>query len=152
MKLKKFLIMLPVILAIWCVALTLTFVISAINIGFGNGFLFGWMKSFLLTFCILAPLWITSTFVLDKVVNFIIPNAKSIIKKIVLAILMWCTIEFFVSFITVVNTTGFAVWFLHTWLLVYLKSIPIGICVWLFMSFIFKPWMWTRVEKMKALK
>ena len=37
------------------------------------------MKSFLLTFCILAPLWITSTFILDKVVNFIIPNAKSII-------------------------------------------------------------------------
>ncbi|MDD4151482.1 MAG: DUF2798 domain-containing protein [Candidatus Gracilibacteria bacterium] len=147
-KLKKFL---PIILFIALVALSLTFILTYINIGFGNGFLIGWFKSFIITFCVISPLGISSTFILSKLVNFIFPKTKEITKKIILAILMGFVIEFFVSFINVCSTFGFVYNFLNIWLRLYINSIPVGICLGFFMSFVFKPWMGKRIKSIKEI-
>ena len=81
MKIKKLKIMLPVILVIMCVAWALTFVLTSLKVWFGSGFLYAWLKAFVPTVFVIAPIWITSTFVLDKVVNYFFKKQSKLTKK-----------------------------------------------------------------------
>lgn len=142
--------MFPVILVILSVALILTFVLTYFKVWFWNNFLILWFKSFIPTAFVIAPIWMISTFILDKFVNFLFKKYNKLTKKIILALMMWCVIEFFVSLITMITSLSFDNFF-YNWMILYIKSLPMWFIMWIFMSFIFKPWMSIRVEKIKNL-
>lgn len=151
MKKKKIMIMFPVILVIISVAWVLTFVLTFLKIWFNQDFLGTWIKSFVPTAFVIAPIWIISTFILDKLVNYLFKKQNKLLKKIILAILMWCVIEFFVSLITMISTQNFENFFIN-WMILYFKSLPMWFVMWVFMSFVFKPWMNKRVSRVKNLE
>lgn len=147
-KLKTFL---PIVLAIVSVAGILTFILTWLGTGVDSAFFGTWIRSFVPTACLLAPTAILATVLLSKMVEAAFPQQRPISKKIILAIMMGCVIEFFVSLLTTVTSIGlFGNDFLVHWASVYLRAIPLGICVGLFMSFVFKPWMGARMEKLRV--
>ena len=150
MKKKKFMIMYPVALVIMSVAAVLTFVLTALKSWFASWFIFLWIKAFVPTAFVIAPIWIVSTFLLDKVVNYFFKKQNKLTKKIILSIMMWCTIEFFVSLITMITSFHYE-HFLFNWMILYVKSLPLWFVMWVFMSFVFKPWMWKKVHRVKNL-
>lgn len=143
MNLKK---ILPVLEWIWVTLImssSITFILTYINIWFWNDFVYLWLKSFSFAFFLLTPIALSSTFIFDMLINAIFwKNISDLVKKILLSIIVWCTIEFFMSFITTFNTNWFWNNFFYYWFILYIKSLPLGIIIWLIMSFIVKPWMW----------
>lgn len=151
MKKEKFFIIFPIVLFIaWVawVAWFLTFVLTFLKVWFSETFFSIWIKSFIPTVFIMAPLWMISTFLLSKFVDYFFKKTSELNKKIILAILMWCVIEFVISFITIISSKNYDN-FMLSWLHLYLKSLPLWFIVWIFMSFVFKPWMSKRIERLK---
>lgn len=139
---KKALPALEILLVMIVIWASITFILTYINSGFWENFVNLWLKWFIFAFFLISPIALSSTFVYGFIIEKLFWNKLSdVAKKITLSICIWFTIELVMSFITIFNNIWFNEWFFISWMTLYIKSLPLGIVVWLVMSFIVKPWL-----------
>lgn len=141
-KIKKILPILEVLLVMTVMWASITFVLTYINSGFWEDFVNLWLRWFVFAFFLISPIALSATFVYGLIIESLIwKKLSDIAKKITLSICVWFTIELVMSFITVFNNLWLNEWFFISWMSLYIKSLPLGIVIWLIMSFIVKPWL-----------
>lgn len=141
-KMKKILPALEVLLVMTVMWASITFVLTYINSGFWEDFVNLWLRWFVFAFFLISPIALSATFVYGLIIESLFwKKLSDIAKKITLSICVWFTIELVMSFITVFNNLWLNEWFFISWMSLYIKSLPLGIVIWLIMSFIVKPWL-----------
>ncbi|WP_386270380.1 DUF2798 domain-containing protein [Zunongwangia endophytica] len=139
----------PIFLILLTIVGSITFFFTWVNLGFAPQFLEEWFTSIVIGLFIFSPLGMLSTLMITKLVSLFLKN-DSLAKKILIGVLIGCTMEFFISFIVVTINFGFTSSFVNQWFSAFLKSVPIGICLGLLISFIIKPWIMNRIQRFKV--
>ncbi|WBL23074.1 DUF2798 domain-containing protein [Zunongwangia sp. HRR-M8] len=139
----------PILLILLTIVGAITFFFTWVNLGFAPQFLEEWFTSLIIGLFIFSPLGMLSTLVITKLVSLFF-RRDSLSKKILIGALIGCTMEFFISFIVVTINFGFTSSFINQWFNAFLKSVPIGICLGLLISFLIKPWILNRIQKFKT--
>lgn len=145
---RKIKLFFPIFLILLTIAGLITFFFTWVNLGFAPQFLEEWFISLIIGLFIFSPLGMLSTLFNTKLVSLFLKN-DSLSKKILIGALIGCTMEFFISFIVVTINFGFTSSLINQWLSAFLKSVPIGVCLGLLISFLIKPWITNRVQKFK---
>ncbi|MBW2963008.1 DUF2798 domain-containing protein [Mesonia aestuariivivens] len=141
----------PILLLLLTIVGSITFFFTWVNLGFSSQFLSEWFTSLVIGLFVFSPLGMLSTLLITKLVSLFLKK-DSLPKKILIGALIGCTMEFFISFIVVTINFGFTPSFINQWLSAFLKSVPIGICLGLLISFLIKPWIFNRIQTFKENK
>lgn len=120
------------------VALVLSGVISAINVGMGPQWVAQWMGAFPLTL-VVVPMALALVFVLERLAGPRLQQMGPIAAGVVLSLFSGCLMEAVVSFAVTARNMGFGGNFTALWGQAFLKSLPLGIAISLTMTFIVKP-------------
>jgi hypothetical protein len=126
-------------------ALILSGVVTWINVGFSSDFMSRWLHSLasaipviFFGFLMLGPL--------ARAVHRIFASLHVITRKVILAILTACMMELLVATAVTLANFGLANNFFAVWMVAFLKSLPVGICIGHLMVFFVKP----RLDRMTA--
>lgn len=138
----------PILLILLTIVGSITFFFTWVNLGFSPQFLNEWCTSLVIGLFIFSPLGMLSTLLITKLISLVFKK-DSLLKKILIGSLIGCSMEFFISFIVVTINFGFTSSFIEQWLSAFLKSVPIGICLGLLISFLIKPWIFNRIQTFK---
>lgn len=131
---------------------SLTFVMTYMNIGFGNDFLSQWLTSFLLAATTMAPLGFVMVAIISKLVTMVMPKASEAKRNLAVGIAMAFVMEGSMALVTTMNNLGFPAtaeriypW-LQEWGQAFLVALPLGLVIGLIMSIFIKP----RLERVMA--
>ena len=128
----------PLFVIMPTIALVLSGIITWINMGLGADFITRWMRGFLSA---LPVMFIAFGFmaVLERAVQRVFSSLHWIARKTILAFCTACMMEFLLSAAVTLSNRGLAEGFLGAWSAAFIKSLPIGLCISLFMGFVVKP-------------
>lgn len=147
--LKKIAIILPLIITL---VGSLTFVMTYMNIGFGDQFINQWLTSLLLAAITMAPLGFLMVAIISKLVLAVMPKASENKRNFVIGLSMALIMESFMALVTTMNNLGLPAnvdlinqW-LQNWGQAVLIALPFGLVISLIMTLFVKP----RLERLMA--
>ncbi len=129
-----------VLLAIMpAIALLLSGVITAINVGVSSDAFFErWLWSFAVALPVLPIALILATLI-EKAFGERLASLSVTAKRLVVALLTACMIEFSIATVVTWSNLGLGLVFSSQWVAAFLQSLPIGILIAMTMNFIIKP-------------
>lgn len=128
----------PPLLILPTIGLLLSGVITWINIGFADDFMVRWMRGFLSALPVMLVAFAFMA-VLDRKVQQVFANQNAVVRKLILAACTACMMELLLASAVTLSNRGLAPGFASAWGAAFLKSLPVGLCVSLFMGFVIKP-------------
>ena len=136
---------LPPLLILPSIGLLLSGVITWINIGFADDFTAQWMRGFLSA---LPVMLVAFAFMaaLDRKVQQVFAKQNAVVRKLILAACTACMMELLLASAVTLSNRGLAAGFVSAWAAAFLKSLPVGLGVSLFMGFVIKP----RLDRLAA--
>jgi hypothetical protein len=121
----------PPLLILPTIGLLLSGVITWINVGFGADFTTRWMRGFVSALPVMLVAFAFMA-VLDRKVQQVFAGHSALVRKLASAVTL--------------SNRGLAPGFASAWGAAFLKSLPVGLCVSLFMGFVIKP----RLDRLAA--
>ncbi len=135
----------PPLLILPTIGLLLSGVITWINIGFAADFTARWMRGFVSALPVMLVAFAFMA-VLDRKVQQVFAGQSALVRKLILAACTACMMELLLASAVTLSNRGLAAGFLGAWGAAFLKSLPVGLCVSLFMGFVIKP----RLDRLAA--
>lgn len=120
------------------IGLLLSGVITWINIGFADDFTVRWMRGFLSALPVMLVAFAFMA-VLDRKVQRVFSGQSALVRKLILAACTACVMELLLASAVTLSNRGLAAGFFSAWGAAFLKSLPVGLCISLFMGFVIKP-------------
>lgn len=127
------------------IALILSLVMTVINYGFKEYFLYNWAKSFVVAFIIIPPALRLIPFVARGVIR-VIGNCPQIVLRSLVSVCIAAMMEGIVSFAVTIAQHGFDSGWLLMWANTFVKALPVGLLIGFTMTFIVHP----RLHRMAA--
>lgn len=128
----------PPLLILPTIGLLLSGVITWINVGFGADFTAQWMRGFVSALPVMLVAFAFMA-VLDRKVQQVFAGQSALARKLILAGCTACMMELLLASAVTLSNRGLAAGFVSAWGAAFLKSLPVGLCVSLFMGFVIKP-------------
>jgi FtsH-binding integral membrane protein len=135
----------PPLLILPTIGLLLSGVITWINVGFDANFTAQWMRGFVSALPVMLVAFAFMA-VLDRKVQQVFAGQSALARKLILAGCTACMMELLLASAVTLSNRGLAAGFVSAWGAAFLKSLPVGLCVSLFMGFVIKP----RLDRLAA--
>jgi hypothetical protein len=137
--------LLPALVILPTIGLLLSGFITWVNVGFSADFVHHWMRGFLSALPVMALSFVLMGG-LDRGVQRLFAGQPLVLRKIILAFVTACMMEFLLATAVTFSNVGWSSSFPAAWLAAFLKSLPLGMCIGLLMGFVVKP----RIDRMLA--
>lgn len=135
----------PPLLILPTIGLLLSGVITWINIGFAADFTARWLQGFVSALPVMLVAFAFMA-VLDRKVQQVFAGRSALVRKLILAACTACMMELLLASAVTLSNRGLAPGFASAWGAAFIKSLPVGLCVSLFMGFVIKP----RLDRLAA--
>ncbi len=135
----------PPLLILPTIGLLLSGVITWINTGFADDFTMRWMRGFVSALPVMLVAFAFMA-VLDRKVQQVFAKQNAVVRKLILAACTACMMELLLASAVTLSNRGLAAGFVSAWAAAFLKSLPVGLGVSLFMGFVIKP----RLDRLAA--
>lgn len=135
----------PPLLILPTIGLLLSGVITWINTGFADDFTVRWMRGFVSALPVMLVAFAFMA-VLDRKVQQVFAKQNAVVRKLILAACTACMMELLLASAVTLSNRGLAAGFVSAWAAAFLKSLPVGLGVSLFMGFVIKP----RLDRLAA--
>ncbi|PXW97417.1 uncharacterized protein DUF2798 [Sphaerotilus hippei] len=127
------------------IGLVLTGFITWVNVGFADDFVSRWLRGFVSALPVMA-LGFAIMGVLGSLLQRHFGHLPDVLKKVMLALSMACTMEFLLATVVTLSNVGWNDGYASAWLAAFLKSLPVGLGIGLLMGFVIKP----RIDRLMA--
>ncbi len=136
--------LLPLFTVMPAIALVLSGVITWINLGWVDGFTARWLKAFATALPVL-PLGLITLMALERVLGPRLRSLPRVAAGVVLALCTASVMETLMAGVVTLSNQGVQHDFLEQWAAAFWRSLPVGVCIGLLMTFVIKPRMarWT---------
>lgn len=136
--------LLPLFTVMPAIALVLSGVITWINLGWVDGFTARWLGAFATALPVL-PLGLITLMALERVLGPRLRTLPRVAAGVVLALCTASVMETLMAGVVTLSNQGLRPDFAAQWATAFWRSLPVGVCIGLLMTFVIKPRMarWT---------
>lgn len=130
--------LLPMFTVMPAIALVLSGVITWINLGWVDGFAARWLGAFATALPVL-PLGLITLVTLERVLGPRLQSLPRVAAGVVLALCTASVMESLMAGVVTLSNQGLQPDFAAQWATAFWRSLPVGVCIGLLMTFVIKP-------------
>jgi hypothetical protein len=139
--------LLPVFGLSLTISLLVTAVVTYLNIGADPAFVSRWLRAALFACLVMLPLGSVVISVVSRLVEAALAQRRTWLKRLVSALVMGLTMEAIVSALATLTNVGLNAQAPAAWAHAYVRALPLGLCIGLFMGFVARPWIQARMAR-----
>lgn len=142
---RKFQALYPVFLISITIALCITGLVTWLQTGTGGDFVQRWLKAAAMAVVVMLPLGSLVMVQVGRIVSRWWGHHSELRQRIVFALLMGLSMEALATGMATGANLGLSVEALAQWAHAYVRALPLGLCIGLFMAFVVRPWLQARM-------
>lgn len=143
--LRKFQALYPVFLLSITIALCITGLVTWLQTGVDGGFAQRWLKAAAMAVVVMLPLGGLIMVQVGRVVSRWWGHHSELRQRTLFALLMGMSMEALATGMATSANVGLSADALAQWGSAYVRALPLGLCIGLFMAFVVRPWLQARM-------
>lgn len=137
----------PMLLVAMAVSLTITALVTWLNIGWRDDFVSHWLHAAGLAVAVMLPLGGLIMALVSRTVDSAFAGRPPWVRRLIASLGMGLAMEAIASGIATAVNVGLGANTPAVWLHAYLRALPLGLCIGVFMGFVMRPWIQQRLAR-----
>lgn len=147
MRFRKLRALFPVFLLSIAISLCITALVTYLQTGTGGDYVHRWLQAAALAIVVMLPLGGLVMVQVSRLVGRWFGGQSEIRQRLAFALLMGMTMEALVTALATSTNVGLHPEALSHWAHAYVRALPLGLCIGLFMGFVVRPWLQARMQR-----